>query len=125
MKEAVSEKILDQIYEILLRELRQRGISAKFTCRVEGNATDRPVLTAESEEFQTYPVLFKSITAYGTSSIQIEKNAEGSYHDRYRTLLRIRARTKTFSGGLNEVELFAIEFCWLKGSDTTRAIIIL
>ena len=101
MKNLLSEKAVSTIKDILQTELLKRGILApiKRIEEVEGRAGSN-YISFNTEEFQTTPVIFKSLVVKNFNSWI--KKVEGGYE----VTIYVHYSYKHFGGGSNGCSLF-------------------
>lgn len=112
----LSQANLEAIKETLQLEILKRGINAPIIdiCETISEKTSKHYLKFETSEFQTIPVMFKSIKiTQFSSSVQssLKSNLDPSLEGDYISVwLSVVFSYKTFDGGSNCVDMFSIWF---------------
>lgn len=116
------EKVLEQIREIVSNELLKRG----FNVNVFVNQDESGRINIETTEFQTTPVIFKSLTInnkmFSNISIQEEDFPKVPHYD-FSTELNVVCNR--FDGGSVSPSLITMVFRWFKNENKVHLITLL
>lgn len=108
LTEYLNQKQQDILNEAIERVLMQRGVNVKSTLSlIESKTKKHRGIYCETSSFQTTPVLFKKLYAYGQGQIKTLEGNNG--HLYYKCILNIHYRWEHFSGGSNGQHVFALE----------------
>jgi len=112
----ITQKHIQRVEQILSDEMARRGLPPVkvYTCT---DRHDKQYLGAQSENFQTTPVLFKSIRIehFNSAAEFVEANEEIQV-DHIKIWMSVHARYTNFSRGSNGVGILEMR-CVLWGED--------
>ena len=120
--ELVPSEILKEIRERFRRWCQDSSINTEITLTVKYNEySQRVVVVLQSTEFNTVPVIFKSIHLEGRSQPVVETvdNGNGIFH-RIKFCFFISYRYEDFGHGTNGTDLGSVEFICLKDKNYSK-----
>ena len=120
--ELVPSEILKEIQEKIQTMLSRLCINTEITITVKYNEySQRVVVVLQSMEFNTVPVIFKSIHLEGRSQPVVETvdNGNGIFH-RIKFCFFISYRYEDFGHGTNGTDLGSVEFICLKDKNYSK-----
>lgn len=114
-----NEAILNEVKEVIEEQLLRRGFTAKIKTIAETNPRHNDTkISFDTYEFNTTPVLFKSITCSEfSSSIDEERIIEKSGKKVYKIWISIYASWTHFGGGTNGTQIFSMSAEFVEGGD--------
>ena len=120
--ELVPSEILKEIQENIQTMLSRLCINTEITLTVKYNEIAQGVVVVlQSTEFNTVPVIFKSIHLEGRSNpvVEIVDNGHEIFH-RIKFCFFISYRYEDFGHGTNGTDLGSVEFICLKEQNYTK-----
>lgn len=102
-----TEEQLNQLRELIQTELTKRAIHAKITLFELKEKTNSAIITMETEEFQTTPVMFKSIKVVSSGIIKF-KYYEDNNTNYANVIMTINFLYRHFDGGFNKCNLMYV-----------------
>ena len=120
--ELVPSEILKEIQEKIQTMMSRLCINTEITLTVKYNEySQRVVVTLQSTEFNTVPVIFKSIHLEGRSQPVVETIDNGNeIFYRIKFCFFISYRYEDFGHGTNGTDLGSVEFICLKEQNYTK-----